>query len=101
MRKTSTSAVSAATLSRSVESAEENPCPTFDPLRRARETRSPKDWQLVDPSNRSTGPVLPPQDQPRIATPGSADVRSLRRKPWPCATEHVWHKPARSLRFAP
>src|SRR5437868_15403012 len=88
-------------LSRSVESAEENPCPTFDPLRRARETRSPKDWLLVDPSDRSTGPVSPRQDRHRIAKPRSADVRSPRRKPWPCAAEYVSHKRENSLRSAP
>src|SRR6266704_5268915 len=88
-------------LSRSGESPEENPCPTFDRPRQARETRCPKGWLLVGPSDRSTAPVWLRQDRHRNATPRSADVRSRRRKPWPCATERVSHKRARSPRSAP
>src|SRR5437762_8915073 len=88
-------------LSRSGESAEENPCRAFDRPRRARETRCQKDWLLVGPSDRSTAPVWLRQDRHRNATPRSADVRSRRRKPWPCATERVSHKRARSPRSAP
>src|SRR5207244_11477843 len=86
----------AAMLSRSGESAEENPCRAFDRLRRAREIRCQKGWLLVGPSDRSTAPVWLRQDRHRNATPRSADAHSRRRKPWPCATERVSRKRARS-----
>src|SRR6266487_784551 len=88
-------------LSRSVESAEENPCRAFDRPRRARETRRQKGWLPADPSDRSTAPVWLRQDRHRNATPRSADAHSRRRKPWPCATERVSHKRERSPRSAP
>src|SRR5437016_10027235 len=88
-------------LSRSVESAEENPCPTCDQPRRVRETRCQKGWLLVGPSDRSTAPVWLRQGRHRNATPRSADVHSRRRKPWPCATERVSRKRERSPRSAP
>src|SRR5882724_283251 len=88
-------------LSRSGESAEENPCRAFDRPRRARETRRQKGWLLVGPSDRSTVPVWRRQDRHRNATPRSADVHSRRRKPWPCATERVSRKRERSPRSAP
>src|SRR5438094_10490719 len=88
-------------LSRSGESAEENPCRAFDRPRRARETRCQKGWLLVGPSDRSTARVWLRQDRHRNATPRSADVHSRRRKPWPCATERVSRKRARSPLSAP
>src|SRR6266436_5392269 len=88
-------------LSRSGESAEENPCRACDQPRRARETRRQKGWLLVGPSDRSTAPVWLRQDRHRNATPRSADAHSRRRKPWPCATERVLRKRERSPRSAP
>src|SRR2546430_2513732 len=88
-------------LSRSGESAEENPCRAFDRPRPARETRRRKGWLLVGPSDRSIALVWRRQGRRRNATPRSADVHSRRRKPWPCATERVSRKRERSPRFAP
>src|SRR6266508_1686802 len=85
-------------LSRSGESEEEIPCRAFDRPRRARETRCQKGWLLVGPSDRSTAPVWLRQDRHRNATPRSAGVHSLRRKPWPCVMERVSRKRARSPR---
>src|SRR5437867_1201028 len=88
-------------LSRSGESAEENPYRAFDRPRRARETRRQKGWLLFGPSDRSTGLVWLRQDRHRNATPRSADARSLRRKLWPSATERVSRKREHSPRSAP
>ena len=52
------------------------------------------------PSNRLAGPASRQPDPRRNATPRSGGVRSRRRRRWPCATEDVSRKRARSPRSA-